>query len=374
MNSDGTTQAGRRRWQQLRAQLLTGGLGVTIGFAFTATLLFSGFFVTSFGELLARVTGVALLLLGVFITVQRVPGTKLPTWLPRWLLTLLAMGLMAPLATFLMYLFSVRDDMASFIDSPPRLTGFVIIAGTALVLGMLIALTAQLRQREAESHALELRFALERSVLERQALDARLSLLQAQAQPHFLFNTLANVQALVESGSPRAAEVLKSLIAYLRAAVPRLQGGPAILAEELSLVRAYLELMQMRMPDRLHFTLQVDAAVLARGVPTLALLTLVENAVRHGIDPSEQGGVIEVGAAADADNKLHLWVRDSGVGMDAHAQSGTGLSNLRARLQAMHGAVATLQFSEVTPHGVHAELRLPDFVCPTPNVKNTVTR
>ena len=309
---------------------------------------------------MARITGVALLLLLVFITVQRVPAAKLPRWLPRWLLTLLTMGLMAPLATFLMYLFSVRGDVASFVDSPPRITGFAIIASTALVLSMLIALTAQLRQREAESRALELRFALERSVLERQALDARLSLLQAQVQPHFLFNTLANVQVLVESGSPRAAEVLKSLIAYLRAAVPRLQGGPATLADEVGLVRAYLELMQMRMPDRLHFVVQIDAAVLTRGVPALALLTLVENAVRHGIDPGEQGGVIEVGAAATAGDGLRLWVRDSGVGLDPRAQSGTGLSNLRARLQAMYGAAATLQFSEVTPHGVHAEIHLPD--------------
>jgi sensor histidine kinase YesM len=143
------------------------------------------------------------------------------------------------------------------------------------------------REREAQARSRELQFALERSRLEKQAVDARLALLQAQIEPHFLFNTLANVQALVEAGSPRAAEVLKSLIAYLRAALPRLHDGPATLAQELALVRAYLELMQMRMPDRLQFSIDADASLQQRPFPPMALLTLVENAVRHGIDPLE---------------------------------------------------------------------------------------
>ena len=201
--------------------LFSGGLGITLGFAVTVALMFSSFFMTSFVEPLLRSVGVALLLLA-FVGVQRLPETRLPGWLPRrlphWALTLLAMALAAPAATLLMYLFSVRGDVGAFVGNPARITGLVVIAGTALVLGMLIALSAQLRQREAEAHALQLRVDLERSQLERQALDARLSLRQAQVQPNVLFNTLANVQALVESGSPRA----------------------------------YLELIQMRMPDRLH--------------------------------------------------------------------------------------------------------------------------
>src|SRR4030095_14898915 len=113
---------------------------------------------------------------------------------------------------------------------------------------------------------------------------ARLRLLQAQVAPHFLFNTLANVQALVDAGSPHASRVLKSLIAYLRAAVPRLTERTTTLVEKHELVRAYLELMHMRMPDRLEYTLQIDEdAKTVRG-PPMTLLTLVENAVRHRID------------------------------------------------------------------------------------------
>ena len=115
-----------------------------------------------------------------------------------------------------------------------------------------------------------------------------------RSQPHFLFNTLANVQALVDTGSPQAAVVLRSLIAYLRAAVPRLHEPATTLGQELQLVRAYLELMHMRMPDRLQFALDVDAAALDLRCPPMTLLTLVENAVRHGIDPSEEGGRIEI--------------------------------------------------------------------------------
>src|SRR5204863_7935464 len=139
-----------------------------------------------------------------------------------------------------------------------------------------------------------LAFDLERSELERQALDARLRLLQAQVAPHFLFNTLANVQALVDTGSPQASAVLKSLVAYLRAAVPRLDETATTLGQELQLVQAYLELMHMRMPDRLQFVLHVDEAARALRCPPMTLLTLVENAVRHGIDPSEQGGRIDI--------------------------------------------------------------------------------
>ena len=160
--------------------------------------------------------------------------------------------------------------------------------------------------------------------LERQALDARLALLHAQIEPHFLFNTLANVQALVDSGSPRAAPVLQSLIAYLRAAMPQLhEGGMSTLGDELELVRAYLELMHLRMPDRLQLRVDVDPALLALRFPPMALLTLVENAVRHGIDPSEQGGRIEVGGRLDAaTRRVRLWVADTAASACASRADG----------------------------------------------------
>jgi LytS/YehU family sensor histidine kinase len=251
-------------------------------------------------------------------------------------------------------------DIGVLMSSKERLAGLMLIGITALGLGVTVTLSALVHRSESEARAQALRFELERKELERQALDARLSLLQAQVQPHFLFNTLANVQALVEVGSPRAAPVLKSLIAYLRAAVPKLQGGRTRLADELALVEAYLALMQMRMPDRLSYSVQAPAGAEELACPPLALLTLAENAVRHGIDPAEDGGRIDVIAQLEpTSGSLVLEVADTGVGMKSHAPAGTGLSNLRARLAALHGTAASLVLHQNAPHGVRATITLP---------------
>jgi sensor histidine kinase YesM len=318
-------------------------------------VIFSPIFV-SFPVLLGRSLFLAMLLLITFVAAQQVPEHRLPRWLPRWLFTVLAVGLAAPAFTFVFYLVSVGGDLQAFLKSPPRISGFVIIAGTGLVLGLIVTLTAQVREREARARSQALQFELERSRLEKQAVDARLALLTAQIEPHFLFNTLANVQALVESGSPRAAPVLQSLVAYLRAAMPRLQEGEPTLGRELALVRAYLELMAMRMPDRLRVALRTDPALDCQPFPPMALLTLAENAVRHGVDPSESGAEVEVGSRREPDGTLRLWVADTGAGLSAHAPPGTGLANLRERLQGRYGARAELQLSENAPHGLRAEI------------------
>jgi LytS/YehU family sensor histidine kinase len=178
-------------------------------------------------------------------------------------------------------------------------------------------------------------------------------------EPHFLFNTLANVQALVDAGSPQASRVLKSLIAYLRAAVPRMHDTETTLGQELDLVRAYLELMQMRMPDRLQFALHIDPAATSLRCPPMTLLTLVENAVRHGVDPSEEGGRIEVDVWL-RDERCLARVTDTGVGLKETSKGlGTGLSTLRERLQLAFGGEAHLRLTDVQPHGVSAELEFP---------------
>jgi len=228
-----------------------------------------------------------------------------------------------------------------------------------LLFGPWIALGAMLRQRDIFARHQALAFELERSELERKALDARLRLLQAQVKPHFLFNTLANVQALVDAGSGQASKVLASLIAYLRAAVPRMHADAATLEHELELVRAYLEIMQMRMPDRLQFTLQLDPAAAQMQCPPMTLLTLVENAVQHGIDPSEVGGRIDVDISM-RDGRCRIRVADTGVGLKASSSGlGTGLATLRERMQLAFGAQAQFHLTEVAPHGVCAELTFP---------------
>ena len=163
----------------------------------------------------------------------------------------------------------------------------------------------------------------------------------------------------METGAPQAAKVLRSLIAYLRAAVPRLHDPATTLGQELDLVRAYLEVMHMRMPDRMTFDMQVDASTKELQCPPMTLLTLVENAVRHGIDPSEEGGRIDIEVRLLSDRCV-MRVTDTGVGLQsANGSLGTGLASLRERLQLTFGDDARLDIENILPHGVRAAVSFP---------------
>ena len=282
-------------------------------------------------------------------------------WRPfsRWGWQLLGIVIVIPFAAAFAYWITTGGH-PELGTNKLRQTGYAQLCMTALLFAPWIAVGAVIRQREAFARDQAMAFELEKSELERKGLDTRLRLLQAQVEPHFLFNTLANIQALVDAGSPQASSVLKSLIAYLRAAVPRMHEPGTTLGQELDLVRAYLELMQMRIPDRLQFALHIEPAANVLQCPPMTLLTLVENAVRHGIDPREEGGRIDVDVWL-RDGRCHVRVTDTGVGLQVEKTSGlgTGLSTLRERMQLAFGGDAQLRLTEVQPHGVCAELEFP---------------
>jgi hypothetical protein len=296
----------------------------------------------------------AMLAFGLF---ERWPA-RLPRRLARWALQIVATAVVVPFGAFLAYWLTTGGNPQLATDNL-RLMGYGMLTFAGVLFAPWIAVGALVRQRDDFARNQATAFALERSELERKALDARFRLLQAQVEPHFLFNTLANVQALVDAGAPQASNVLRSLIAYLRAAVPRLQEPATTLDHELQLVRAYLDVMHMRMPDRLKFQIRMDAGMAELQCPPMTLLTLVENAVRHGIDPSESGGSIEIEAQLQA-GRCSLRVTDTGVGLQSMSRGlGTGLAALRERLQLAFGGDAQLSLSEVAPHGVRAELSFP---------------
>ena len=275
------------------------------------------------------------------------------------MLQVLGVAMAVPLCVLAIYLATTRVDQPPFYQDESRMGGFALLTGTGLLFAPWIAMSALMRARDEAVRRQAVAFERERSEMERKALDARLRLLQAQVEPHFLFNTLANVRELVDSGSPQASTVLDSLIAYLRAAVPRLQEPATTMEQELQLVRAYLELMHMRMPDRLQFVLHADETTLGLRCPPMTLLTLVENSVRHGIDPSEEGGRIEVRVRVQ-DGRCRAQVIDTGVGLrDAGDGLGTGLSTLRERLQLTFGGDAHLRLITLEPHGLRAEVDFP---------------
>ena len=283
----------------------------------------------------------------------------LPRWLQRWALQVVAVGVTMPVTTVLIYVLSTPEGAPPFWETPTRMDGWTHLTFAGLLLAPWTALAAIVRQKEAFARDQKLAFALERSELERQAVDARLHLLQAQVAPHFLFNTLANVQALVDAGSPQASAVLRSLTAYLRAAVPVLHEPAATIERELQLVRPYLELMQMRIPDRLEYALNVDAAALNVRCPPTMVLTLVENAVRHGIDPTEEGGRIDIDVQRLGERCV-VRVTDTGAGLRQTGEgSGTGLTALRERLQLIFGDAAQLRLTSGAPRGVSVEIDFP---------------
>ena len=281
-----------------------------------------------------------------------------PSWLPRWVMQLVGVVIAIPIGVLLAHSVSMAIDVHAS-HQRPQMTGLIVLLVEGLLFGPWIALGAMVRQRDVFARDQALAFALERSELERKASEARLRLMQAQVKPHFLFNTLANVQALVDSGSPRASGVLRSLIAYLRAAVPRLKDSTTTIGQEVELAQAYLEVMHMRMPDRLRFSLRVDDDAAGLTCPPMTLLTLVENAVRHGIDPGEEGGRIDVDVSV-RNGRCSVRVTDTGVGIQPGVRGlGSGLASLRERLQLEFGGDAELCLESVQPQGARASLEFP---------------
>jgi hypothetical protein len=195
---------------------------------------------------------------------------------------------------------------------------------------------------------------LERARRERQASEARLKLLQAQVQPHFVFNTLAALQHWVDTGDARAPALLRALSAFLRGSTELLGREHVSLGEELAIVREYLQVMQARLGERLRLEIAASAEAEAVPLPPGLLLTLVENALEHGIGPALAGGTVRIGARC-AGAELELRVSDDGAGLPAGWQPGTGLANVRERL-AHHGGRLEMRAAEP---GAEALILLP---------------
>ena len=340
--------------QTVLAELTGRRVAATLIAAAIGTAIVSPAFDTPLTTLLARAAPIAMTLLLAFLWAGHGHGRGVP----NWAMQLIALWVAAPLSTFVVYWVTTSGGLEGFLDAPARISGFFIFTLACIVIGMPMALGAMVRERDARNRSQALDLELAKAQLERQTSDAKLALLQAQIEPHFLFNTLANVQALVDTGSPQAAPVFKALIAYLRATMPQLQKAEARLCDEIKLVRSYLELMAMRMPDRLRYQFELDEATLNVRFPPMALLTLVENAIRHGIDPSEEGGEVTIGARRDPDSgEVTVWVADTGAGMQETSTPGTGLANLRMRLAAYFGPGSQLDFSEPAAGGLRVDLR-----------------
>lgn len=253
------------------------------------------------------------------------------------------------------------ESLQQLLDKLPKLlmgAGF----GILLLVALPAVAVAAIRNRHYALLAAQLKQEAEQERLARELSETQLRLLRAQIEPHFLFNTLGAVQQLAENGAPRAAELTAHLIDFLRASMSDMRREEVSLATEFGLVESYLRVMQIRMGERLRYRIDLPPSLALTRIPSMLVLTLAENAIKHGIEPAMRGGEIVVSAHDDA-GAIRIGVRDSGVGMSDTPGNGTGLENVRHRLRLACGANAALSLSEAEP-GLLAEITIPNKETP----------
>ncbi len=289
----------------------------------------------------------------------RVVGEGRPGWPPmRWVVPIVALGTVLgySLGNELGNLFMGQRNPGLLSSSSGQAVVTLVVS---LLTGTFFTLFFFIRERIAHAEA-------QAQTAQRLATENQLRLLESQLEPHMLFNTLANLRVLIALDPPRAQAMLDQLISFLRATLSASRVGSHPLADEFARIGDYLALMQMRMGPRLQVELDLPDALRTLPVPPLLLQPLVENSIRHGLEPQVAGGLLRVSASREGEH-LCLLVRDTGVGLAAAGQGdgqpGTrfGLEQVRARLAALHGAAASLQLQAATDEagGVLAEVRLP---------------
>lgn len=237
-------------------------------------------------------------------------------------------------------------------------------ASSILLLSLIISATLATvffaRERQAKAEAQFQRERARSEAAEKQIRVAQLQALEAQIEPHFLYNTLANLQLLIRDDARAAEKMTGDLIQYLRLSVPDFRGGEFTLGREIDLVRAYADIMKIRMRDRLQVDIAVDEAAAAHAFAPLLLHTLVENAIKHGLEPRPEGGRISIEARSLADGGLRITVADTGTGLQEGSHgSGMGLVNLRERLNLLYGERARLSIEPNMPSGVVCVIEIP---------------
>jgi sensor histidine kinase YesM len=246
-------------------------------------------------------------------------------------------------------------------DSLTDLAFFWIVASALLKISYKGRVQAEVKAAEATETA-------ESEQLKRQVVEARMAAMQAQVEPHFLFNTLASIDHLIETDPARASQMQKNLIALLRASMPTMrENHPAAhnLGREMAVIRPYLEILKVRMEDRLQTEINVPDGLLSADFPSMMIQSLVENAIKHGLEPKPEGGKLTVRAEI-VHGKLAVTVADTGLGFGKAATAGTGvgLNNIRERLQLLYGNKASMTVAENAPSGTLVTLTVPYLAQP----------
>jgi len=305
---------------------------------------------------LNALTGVAILLAVVWARHRHpAPGRS------QYAIAFVAVTVAAAIAILILWLCNSGGTLGSELPDW-TLGGFLVGFGTGLlqnaVLGVAITGAWLYTRTEAEHAAAIAQCAVDSARMNEQTAQARLQMLEAQIEPHFLFNTLAHVRRLYETDPEAGARMLANLESYLAVALPQMRATDSTLARELDHARAYLEIQQIRMGRRLAFAIDVEEAMRAARLPPLMLLTLVDNAIKHGLTPQPGGGRVDIRASVEG-GQLRVAVADTGQGFTRSSGAGTGLANIRARLAMQFGPDARLTLAHNSPTGVVAAITLP---------------
>jgi Histidine kinase len=238
-------------------------------------------------------------------------------------------------------------------DYLPELAFLFVLLSAAIKIAYAGRVKAEAKAQEAQQVA-------DAESLKRQLAEARMAAMQAQVEPHFLFNTLASIDHLIETDPPRASQMQKNLIALLRASMPAMRDKTASLGRELEVVRPYLEILKVRMGERLQAQVNVPEGLYSADFPPMMLQSLVENAIKHGLEPKAEGGALTVSAEV-VHGKLAVTVADTGVGFARAATAGTGmgLQNIRERLKLIYGDAAELRIAGNAPSGTRVIIVVP---------------
>ena len=236
------------------------------------------------------------------------------------------------------------------------LMGFITLL---IVTGIIVKIVLG-GKKKAETRAKVATATAAEESLKRQLVEAQLKMMQAQVEPHFLFNTLASVDYLNETDPRTASKMQKNLIQYLRAALPQMREGSTTLGKEVQLCRAFLEILKFRMEDRLQYTVIVPQGLQSAQFPPMMLQSLVENSIKHGLEPKPEGGSLTISADI-ANGRLRVTVADTGLGFAIAGQPGTGvgLANVRERLAALYGGAARLAIEANSPTGTIVTIEVP---------------
>jgi sensor histidine kinase YesM len=227
-----------------------------------------------------------------------------------------------------------------------------------VIFGSIITYFFSSREQIAESQARIQDEKIKRLISEKKAAEANLKLLQAQIEPHFLFNTLSNVLSLLDTDPKKGKSMLVDFIQYLRSSLSKIREDKATLGQEMEMIRAYLNIFKVRMGDRLHYKMDLPEKLKANSFPPMLIQPLVENAIKHGLEPRIEGGEIIIGAE-EKNGFLRLEVIDTGLGFTEKRDSGMGFSSIRERLESIYGNRGRLILEENQPHGLKATIEVP---------------